>query len=193
MSNESIGRDEPGSPEKIKNQLEIIEEKKREAQKENENLFKKKFQLVVFNLNDQKFALRIGEIKEVVITPRITKVPEVPQYIKGVANIRGNIIAIADLYQRFDIEKPQGNLTPKYTLVLEDTLFKVGVLVNDVPNTIEVTEDDLDTAGGFYNEQEGENGIRAIVKKDDELIVLLNIKKVLEDDTVNVLIERINK
>ncbi|MGY6562578.1 MAG: chemotaxis protein CheW [Luteibaculaceae bacterium] len=192
MSNHenSLGAD--GSAEKIKTQLEIIEEKKREAEKEQEARFKKKFQLVVFNLEDQYFALHISEIKEVVLTPRITKVPEVPSFIKGVANIRGNIIAIADLFLRFGVERAQASAIPKYTLVLEDKLYKIGILVNDVPNTIEVTEDDLDYAGGIYTDNEGNGGIKAIVKKDDNLIILLNIQKVLDDENVNVLIERIN-
>jgi len=180
-----------GSPDNLKTQLQIIEEKKKEAQALQAERFKKKFQLVVFKLADESFALHISEIKEVVVTPRITRVPEVPDYIKGVANIRGNIIAIADLYKRFNIEVNK-NETPKYTLVLESNVYKVGILVNEVPNTIEVTEDDFDSGGGFYNEAEsGGSGIKAIVKKGDNLIVLLNIQKVLENDEVDVLIDRI--
>ena len=65
----------------------------------------RRIQLIIFKLGTEEYALSIDQIKEVVLTPRIAKMPQTPSYIKGVANIRGNIIAILDLEQKFGIEQ----------------------------------------------------------------------------------------
>ena len=59
-----------------------------------------KVQIIVFKLGDSEYALEIGQIKEVVPTPPISKVPLTPPYIRGIANVRGNILAIIDLEKK---------------------------------------------------------------------------------------------
>ena len=104
-----------------------------------------KTQIIVFKQGDEEYALHIDQIKEVVITPSITRMPQTPTYIKGVANIRGNIIAILDLEEKFNLKRSQDQGTGNnYTLVVESDDLKMGLLVNDVPNTISVSAGDLD-------------------------------------------------
>ncbi len=59
--------------------------------------------LIVFKLGTEEYGIRIEQVKEVTITPEITRMPKTPAFIKGVANIRGDIIAIMDLEERFNI------------------------------------------------------------------------------------------
>ena len=65
------------------------------------SIHEKLMQLIIFKLAGEEYGLSIDQIKEVVLTPRVAKMPQTPAYIKGVANIRGNIIAIMDLEQKF--------------------------------------------------------------------------------------------
>jgi len=58
-------------------------------------------QIVVFKLGQEEYGLHIDQIKEVVITPKITRMPQTPAFVKGVANIRGNVIAMLDLEEKF--------------------------------------------------------------------------------------------
>jgi purine-binding chemotaxis protein CheW len=58
-----------------------------------QNNHSRTFQIVVFRLGHEEYALPIAQIKEVVQTPSITNIPQSPECIKGVSNIRGNIIA----------------------------------------------------------------------------------------------------
>src|SRR5689334_1810188 len=95
-------------------------------------------QIVVFKLGNEEYGLHIDQIKEVVITPNITRMPQTPSYVKGVANVRGNVIAIFDLEDRFSLTNTIQARGSKYTLVVESEDIKMGLLVSEVPNTVSV-------------------------------------------------------
>lgn len=144
-------------------------------------------QIVVFKLGQEEYGLHIDQIKEVVITPNITRMPQTPSYVKGVANIRGNVIAIFDLEERFNLLRSEiqtnGN---KYTLVVESDDLKMGLLVNDVPNTISVSAGDLDESVSIINDvHAGDNYIKGIIKSGGRLIILIDIFKVIDQDMTN--------
>ncbi|GAB3816253.1 hypothetical protein GCM10028895_11270 [Pontibacter rugosus] len=59
--------------------------------------------LIVFKLGTEEYAIKIDQVKEVTSTPAVTRMPRTPDFVKGVANIRGDIIAIMDMERRFGI------------------------------------------------------------------------------------------
>lgn len=141
------------------------------------------FQIVVFRLGQEEYALQIGQIKEVVLTPSITTMPQSPEYIKGVSNIRGNIIAIVDLEERFGLKNKQAEIVEgKYTLVVESEEFKMGVLVKDVPNTMAIAESAVDQSLMSGDDQ---GYVKGIVKLDKRLIILIDIFKVMSSKDLN--------
>lgn len=152
--------------------------------KQTENASQRTLQIVVFKLGQEEYGLRIDQIKEVVITPTITKMPQTPSYVKGVANIRGNVIAIFDLEDRFNLDPSTNQIgTKKYTLVVESEDFKMGLLVNEVPNTISVNSSDLDESVGIIADANAEvNYIKGIIKTGTRLIILIDIFKVVDQD-----------
>ncbi len=141
-------------------------------------------QLIVFRLASEYYAIHIDQIKEVVLTPAITKMPKTPEHIRGVANIRGNIIAIVDLALKFQAGQDESDKAGKgnYTLVVESEDMKAGVLVTDVPNTLNVPASVIeDAAGVLTDSRENESYIKGVVKSDDQLILLIDILSVLSD------------
>ncbi|QCK16664.1 chemotaxis protein CheW [Mangrovivirga cuniculi] len=153
-------------------------------------------QLIVFRQGDSEYALSIDQIKEVVITPRITKMPQTPSFVKGVANIRGNIIAILDLEEKFgikdqgDSEKGIENLSTdkNFTLVIESEDHKMGVLVKEVPNTLSVPVTAIEEGVNIVHDSSVEqNYINGIVKYDDRLIVLINVLKIINQSEKNLI------
>ena len=143
-------------------------------------------QIVVFKLGNEEYGLHIDQIKEVVITPTITKMPQTPSYVKGVANIRGNVIAIFDLEDRFNLTRTIQELGSKYTLVVESDDVKMGLLVNEVPNTVSVNASDLDESVGIINDAHAEtNYIKGIIKAGKRLIILIDIFKVIDQEMAN--------
>ncbi len=147
------------------------------------------FQLIVFRQGTEEYGLHIDQIKEVVLTPNVTKMPQTPSYIKGVANIRGNIIAIVDLEEKFGIQKPETaeqNTAGNYTLVVESEDFKIGILVKEVPNTLTVPESSIDeTVNIVHDDLVEQNYIKGIVKLENRLIILIDIFKVMSEQEIN--------
>lgn len=160
-----------------------VEEVKRQAsleQKQEEvgNLI----QLIIFKLGGEEYALNIDQIKEVVLTPNIAKIPQTPNYVKGVANIRGNVIAIVDLEEKFNlINNNRESLRGNYTLVVESESFKIGILVKEVPNTLTVAEKNIDSSSSVlqYSNLDDEC-IRGIVKSGERMIILVDMIKMME-------------
>ncbi|MDN5212709.1 chemotaxis protein CheW [Fulvivirgaceae bacterium BMA12] len=150
-------------------------------------------QLIVFRLGEEEYGLYIDQIKEVVLTPNITKMPQTPGYVKGVANIRGNIIGIIDLEEKFGIKEAttteQANRESNYTLVVESDEFKVGILVKEVPNTLSVNPADMEhSVNVVHDNSVNSDYIQGIVKLKGKLIILIDIFKVLNEqelETVN--------
>ena len=137
----------------------------------------------MFKLGNEEYGLHIDQIKEVVITPNITRMPQTASYVKGVANIRGNVIAIFDLEDRFNLTRTIQNQGSKYTLVVESDEVKMGLLVNEVPNTVSVNASDLDESIGIINDANAEtNYIKGIIKTGNRLIILIDIFKVIDQD-----------
>jgi purine-binding chemotaxis protein CheW len=143
-------------------------------------------QIVVFKLGNEEYGLEIDQIKEVVITPTITKMPQTSSYVKGVANIRGSVIAIFDLEERFNLTRTIQSKGNKYTLVVESDDVKLGLLVSEVPKTVSVKSNDLDESVGIINDANADtNYIKGIIKSGERLIILIDIFKVIDQEMTN--------
>lgn len=169
-----------------------IEDVKREAGKEQqkgEQAQSQRMQLIVFKLGNEEYGLSIEQIKEVVLTPSIAKMPQTSSYIKGVANIRGNIIAIMDLEQKFGLTPKDDSENVKhsnYTLVVESEEYKVGILVKEVPDTLSINLSDIDTASNFmqYTSLDTDSVI-GVVKSGERMIILIDIIKLIASENIN--------
>lgn len=144
----------------------------------------KKQQLIVFSLAEELFAIPIDSIKEVVLTPSISRVPQAQDYIEGVANIRGTIITIMNLEKRLRMnsERTKDDIANyRYTLVLEVEGKSIGVLVDRVPNTLSFDEADINSADDAMSSHIADsNGsyLKGIVKHGNKMIFLLNIAEI---------------
>jgi purine-binding chemotaxis protein CheW len=153
----------------------------------------KKYQLIVFKLAGQEYALFIEQIKEVVITPNITPVPLTPKYIKGVANIRGDILAITDLEERFELKSASrekydyqiDTTKANFTLVIASEDLKMGILVKELPNTLTILETDLAQPSLIYENEEEKNYILSIVRLQERLIIVVDLNKIILKEDIN--------
>ena len=138
-------------------------------------------QIVVFKQGEEHYALSIDQIKEVVLTPSMTKLPQTPDFVRGVANIRGNIIAILDLERKFQLVTDQDpNRHKKFTLVIASEDYKIGLLVENVPNTMAINTSEIDDAVNIIQDGSVDQSyISGIIKKEDQLIILIDILKIL--------------
>lgn len=151
--------------------------------------FEPELHLVVFKLGGEEYGVKIEQVKEVTVTPEIAKMPRTPSFIKGVANIRGDIIAIMDLEQRFGIPPttfPEGKRDPRtYTLVIESPEFTIGLIVQEVPQSLSIPMSQIDKAPHIIQEQNRiENFIEGIGKIDGRLVIILDMPRILTAEEV---------
>ena len=166
------------------NELTVEDVKKQASLEQKKDDVGKLAQLIIFKLGNEEYALNIDQIKEVVLTPGVAKIPQTPDYIKGVANIRGNVIAIVDLENKFNIQSSESDSEKgNYTLVVESESFKIGILVKEVPNTLTVAEADIDgsTTVLQYSNLD-QDCIRGIVKSGERMIILVDMIKMMESE-----------
>lgn len=145
--------------------------------------------LIVFKLGAEEYGIKIEQVKEVTVTPSVTRMPRTPDFIKGVANIRGDIIAIMDLEERFGIrpaplpEDVNPNIT--YTLVIEAREYSIGVIVKEVPQSLNLSMTKIDKTPSFLQDITiHENYIEGIAKVNNRLIIVLDMYKILTQDEI---------
>jgi purine-binding chemotaxis protein CheW len=143
-------------------------------------------QLVVFNLGQKIYAIEISKVKEILQMQAITRVPDTPPSIEGVINLRGTVIPIVDLRKRFKLARIDRNKDTRIVIV-SCRGQEVGIVVDSPTQVLRVPVDSIEAAAHLFNEDKL-NHIHAIVKVDNQLVILLDMDQLLtreEVDAVN--------
>ncbi len=143
-------------------------------------------QLIVFRLGLEEYAVRIAQVKEITVTPEIARMPRTPAFLRGVANIRGELIAVLDLEERFQLTPapladPADRRT--YTLVVEAADYSIGILVRQMPQATTVPAALLEQAPDFFRTLSiNDKYIEGLVRLSDQdrVIILLDLLRLLQ-------------
>lgn len=150
----------------------------------------KSFEVVVFSLANEQFAINLFDVKEVVEYSTITKIPNVPAYIRGILDLRGEITTIIDLRNRLSLKEGRGEASENSRIIVLDntvTRVKTGILVDDVTSVSTFSTSQVDySSGAMSNEDTAILGIikkkaRVADKETSELIIWLDIRKLIEE------------
>ncbi|MCU0846783.1 MAG: chemotaxis protein CheW [Spirochaetes bacterium] len=134
-------------------------------------------QLVSFLLDEVEYGVDILAVHEILRFPDLTRLPNTPEYIKGVINLRGNVIPIVDVRQRFGYKDAQVTDLTR-VIVIETTEKLVGLLVDNVYQVVRIPESHIDPPSELI-EGVSEEYITGIGRLKDRLIVILNISNIL--------------
>ncbi|MBD3175662.1 MAG: chemotaxis protein CheW, partial [Armatimonadia bacterium] len=91
-------------------------------------------QVVVFEIGEETFAVRIENVREIIPMESITQIPRAPSFIRGVIDLRGMVIPVIDLRERFSL--PRGEETENRIVVVEMSGQVVGCMVDDVSEVL---------------------------------------------------------
>lgn len=139
--------------------------------------------LVVFPMGKEKYAISIEKVKEVVKLPPIAPVPQSEDYILGVGNIRGNVIAVTDLARKLNPDiASEVDLDTAYVVVIKDPQVHAGMIVSQVPDTIVVEKNQINTSASVVkNLSADDQFIKGIVKVDGDMIILIDILEMIDN------------
>jgi len=147
-------------------------------------------QVVIFTLGEEQFAIDLFDVKEVVEYTTITKLPNVPPYVRGIIDLRGEITTIIDLKHRLNITT-EGTVSVETSriIVLDEniTRSKIGILVDDVTSVSTFEENKVDYTSASVTKED--TAIIGIIKKQvkvkdkesNELIIWIDIRQLLND------------
>lgn len=134
-------------------------------------------QLVVFFVAGETYGVDIHQVKEIIRVPGITRVPKTPAFVEGVVNLRGSVIPVLDLRKRFGFEAGQAN-DDQRIVVIEMGDQTVGMIVDSVTEVLRVDEADIGPPSPYVVSVESQY-IAGIAKLDEQLIILLDVDRVL--------------
>ncbi|MDD4699951.1 MAG: chemotaxis protein CheW [Oscillospiraceae bacterium] len=139
------------------------------------------------SLSEEVFALEIKYVTEIVGVQPITPIPEVPDYVKGIINLRGKIIPVIDMRLKF--KKPSTEYTDRTCIIVVDIeQVSVGLIVDNVVEVVSIPDKDIvpppDYRTGIQNRY-----IKGIGMVETKVILLLDCKKILSKDDIEDVLE----
>lgn len=139
-----------------------------------------KKQFLTVTLGSEEFGIEIMSVKEIKAWTTPTRLPNVPEYLLGVVNLRGVIIPIYDLKMRFGIGKSDCNIKNAIVFISAQNRT-TGILVDSVSDIISVSNEELRPAPDMYGEIKKEY-INSLVSVGEKMVVLINIERLFEDE-----------
>ena len=141
---------------------------------------------LTFRLGDEEYGVEILKVKEIIGLLPITPVPRTPEFIRGVLNLRGKIIPVLDLRQKFGMGRAED--TEFTCIVVVDTAVRgnsalMGVLVDTVSEVVDVPEADIEDAPRFGDAIDT-TFILGMAKHKSSVKILLDIEAVLAEQGV---------
>lgn len=137
-------------------------------------------QLISFMIGKEEYGLEILTVKEVIRIREITRIPKAPVFVKGIINLRGDVIPIIDLREKFGLEI-QEYTTMTRVIIVEVDGKSIGMVVDSVSQVIRIEKDQVEPPppliGGISAEY-----LRGVGKIGEKLIIMLNIDKILTVD-----------
>jgi purine-binding chemotaxis protein CheW len=144
-------------------------------------------QYLTFTLDKEVFALEIGRIREVIDYLNVTPVPRMPVFLRGVINLRGNVVPVIDLRLMLGMkatEKKVDTCIIITEVMIEENSLHLGMLADSVQEVIDVDASQIDPApklGTMLNT----DFIRGMGKRGDAFFIILNIDRVLSSSDLS--------
>jgi purine-binding chemotaxis protein CheW len=137
----------------------------------------KDYQVVGFRIGNETYGVRIASVREIVRVPEITIVPNAPEVIEGVINLRGKIIPVMDLRKRFGNSAVQPDKKNRILVVeLENKLL--GLIVSSASEVLKIPPSEIEPPASVFAESDA-SYVTGVGKLKGRLIILLDIARLL--------------
>ncbi len=149
----------------------------RSARREEETM-----QIINFTVGGDEYAMDIRAVREVINFHEITLVPKAPRFIKGIINLRGEVIPVIDLRERFGLE--QTAYTAVTNIVIVELAKKpLGVVVDSVSHVLRLAQSEIASPPPLIGGLSGKY-VTGVAKLRDRLIAILNMDRILSAEEV---------
>jgi purine-binding chemotaxis protein CheW len=144
---------------------------------------------LTFILADEEYGIGILKVKEIIGMMPVTSVPQTPQYVKGVINLRGRVIPVIDLRLRFGLESAE--YTERTCIIVVEIQGStghvvIGIVVDSVSEVLNIKGEDIEEAPTFGTKLNTDY-ILGMAKIDGGVKILLDIDRVLNEEEISAL------
>ena len=157
-----------------------------QAEQANNTLLSKEGKYLTFALGPEEYGLEILKVREIIGYMEITAVPQTPHHVKGVINLRGQVIPVIDLRSKFGMETAE--ITEESCIIVVEISqgnrkFNTGIVVDHVQEVLDIKGQDIEDAPQFGSVDT--SFILGMGKIGDTVKILLDIDKVLAGDDLS--------
>ena len=146
-------------------------------------------QHIGFIMNNSEYTIPILKVQEIINRPQLTKLPQAPQYIEGVTNLRGRIIPIVNLKKLVGLDESEPG---QKVIVVSSGRMTFGVLIDGITGVISIEDDQIEPAENFL--QGNVEQVQGVARVNDRLVVLIDTRKLVpvedaalfEDQVLNI-------
>ncbi len=146
---------------------------------------------LTFRLGDELFAANVSKVLEILEIPKITKVPRSPAFMRGVVNLRGNVLPVIDTRNKFGLPSVEDTINScilVLTIALEDKEIVLGTIVDAVQEVMEIEDSAIQPLPSVGTKYKSEF-IEGMVKRDDQFIMILDINRLFSSNEASILQE----
>lgn len=137
-------------------------------------------QWVTFKLDSETYGINVMQVQEVLRYTEIAPVPGAPGYVLGIINLRGNVVTVIDTRSRFGLESAEITDSTR-VVIIESEKQVIGILVDSVAEVVYLKKSEIDLAPNVGND-ESAKFIQGVSNRDGELLILVDLNKLLSDD-----------
>lgn len=137
-------------------------------------------QWVTFRLEDETYGINVMQVQEVLRYTEIAPVPGAPDYVLGIINLRGNVVTVIDTRARFGLMSGEVSDNSRI-VIIEAEKQVIGILVDSVAEVVYLKSSEIDSAPNVGTD-ESAKFIQGVSNRDGELLILVDLNKLMSDD-----------
>jgi purine-binding chemotaxis protein CheW len=137
-------------------------------------------QWVTFKLESETYGVNVMQVLEILRYTEIAPVPGAPSYVLGIINLRGNVVTVIDTRARFGLMSAEATDNSR-VLIIEAEEQVIGILADSVAEVVYLRSSEIDSAPNIGTE-ESAKFIQGVSNRDGELLILVDLNKLLNDE-----------
>lgn len=128
-------------------------------------------QIIVFTLGEKHYAVNSDQVEEISKMMDSTVVPNAPKHIRGLINLRGNVVALVNLSELLRLKEKEcyNNI-----VIMNKEDEKIGILVTEVKEVLKIQDEDIEKVSG-----EGKNGVVGIIQLGGNLVNYIDLERII--------------
>ncbi len=144
----------------------------------------KSIQYLTFSLDDEEYAINVNQIREILEVSDITKLPCTYEFMRGVINLRGNVVPVIDLHVKFGLPETEQTINTCVIVMeveIDNKQTVIGALADSVDEVIELEAEQIEPAPNIGTKVKSEF-IKGMGKYNDRFLILLDLNKIFSEE-----------